>query len=58
MAERHDARIAEDEVERDREQADDRDLVEDEVALGQDEQGGGGHEPEQDLGDAPPAPFG
>ena len=37
MTEGHDARIAEDQVERESEQADDRDFVQDEVALGQQE---------------------
>jgi hypothetical protein len=37
MAERHDAGIAEDQVERDREESDDRDFVEDEMAVGEEE---------------------
>ena len=56
VAERHDAGIAEDEVEGEREETDDRDLVEDEMALGQEEQGRGGHEPEDDLAQAPAPP--
>src|SRR5688572_5138469 len=55
MAERYDAGIAEDEIEREREETDDRDLVQDQMALGQKVQGRGGDEPEEDLAN-PPSP--
>jgi hypothetical protein len=55
VAEGHDAGVAEDQVERHREQRDDGDLVEDEMASGEEEQRPGGGSPEQHLGAVPSA---
>jgi hypothetical protein len=53
VPQRHDSGIAEDQVERDRKEADDGDLVEDQVAAGKQEERGGRGKPEQDLADVP-----
>ena len=58
VAERHDAGIAEDQVEREREQAEDRDLGQDQVLARQQEDAGEGGEPERDFEQAPARPRG
>ncbi len=53
MSERHDAGVAENKIERDREQTEDRDLGKDQVLARQQEDRGGGREPERDFQRAP-----
>jgi hypothetical protein len=53
VAERHDAGVAEDQVEREREEREDRDLVEQQRVAAREEHRGNGHHRECDL---PPAP--
>ena len=53
VAERDDAGVAEDQVEREREQGDDRDLAQQQMVLGKDEVGDHRQQPERDLGRAP-----
>jgi hypothetical protein len=50
MAQRDDAGVAQDQVQREREQGEDRDLVQDQVLARRHQQGTEGHQPEHDLG--------
>src|SRR5712691_750116 len=56
LAERDDAGIAENEIEREREQAEDRDLGENQVAAGKEENRREGGDPEDDFGKPPARP--
>src|SRR4029078_7810115 len=54
MPKRYDSGVAEDEVERESEQPDDRDFIQDEMSLRKNEETRDGDQPEENLLDSPP----